>query len=215
MRANEILIKTYQSLYEQKDLLGEAKGVLEIDLSSVAVDDLTEDQLGQIEKIVAYVVSYLLGIKDVLSEDEIKVMQLIRDNYDEQEFWRDLLYDFVEYLIKKEREEIIKEEIKLLEESSETMKELYQMEKTEKAIIKTFADKIKKEGFRVDGEKLIERYLNMRRQDKNKAWEVLTTNPAFFAPIKVKDSMGVVVLKPEEAKEENKKLAKFLKHLKA
>ena len=54
----------------------------------------------------------------------------------------------------------------------------------------------------------------MRRQDAKQAWAVLTTNPAFFSPINVKDEMGVVRLSKEAAIDENKKLAKFLKGLK-
>lgn len=215
MQEKELLIKVYQSFYEQKDLLGDAKNVLEIDLSTVTADDLNDNQTGQIEKITAYVVSYLLGIKDALNEKELDLIRLIQDNYQDQEYWRNLLFDFVEYLIKKDRAQIIKEEVQLLDESVVTMRQIYQQEQIEKKVIQTFADKIKKEGFHVDGEKLIKNYLNMRKQDAKKAWEVLTTNPAFFAPIQVKDAMGVVVLKPNEAIEENKKLAKFLKHLKA
>ena len=55
----------------------------------------------------------------------------------------------------------------------------------------------------------------MKKQDAKQAWEVLTTNPAFFSPIIVKDAMGGVVVSKEDAINENKKLAKFLKGLKA
>ena len=66
----------------------------------------------------------------------------------------------------------------------------------------------------MNAEKLIANYLKMRRQDAKQAWSVLTTNPAFFSPINVKDEMGVVRLSKEAAIDENKKLAKFLKGLK-
>ena len=76
-----------------------------------------------------------------------------------------------------------------------------------------FAAKIAEEKFHVDGQSLIRNYLKMMRQDAKKAWEVLTTNPAYFSPIVAHDDSDKVVLSPAQATEENARLAHFLKEV--
>lgn len=211
---NKVLLKVYNTLYEQRGLLPDVASVLGLDptgFEPITLDDATALHL---EKSCAHVASYLLGTQNVMNEDVLDVIKVVQTHYKDQEFWRNLLFDFVEYMILKEKCEVVEEEKVLLEESKETMREIYQHEHVEKEIIKTFAEKIKKAGFRVNAEKLIANYLKMRRQDAKQAWAVLTTNPAFFSPINVKDEMGVVRLSKEAAIDENKKLAKFLKGLK-
>ncbi|MBQ8250662.1 MAG: hypothetical protein IJY92_01965 [Alphaproteobacteria bacterium] len=211
---NKMLLKVYQSLYTHRDLLPDVAHALALDPTGFEPQTLEEATALHLEQNCGRVASYLLGTQNVLDEDELDLIKVIQVHYKDQEFWRDLLYDFVEYLILKEKCAIIEEEKVLLEESKETMLEIFQMEHVEKEIIKTFAEKIKKAGFRVNAEKLIANYLKMRKQDAKQAWSVLTTNPAFFSPIIVKDEMGVVRLSKEAAMDENKKLAKFLKGLK-
>ena len=211
---NKMLLKVYQTLFKHRDLLPDVANALVLDPEGFMPDTLDESTVLHLEQNCGRVASYLLGTGNVLNEDVLDLIKVIQTHYKDQEFWRDLLYDFVEYMILKEKCEIIEEEKLLLKESKETMREIYQQEHIEKEIIKAFAEKIKKAGFRVNAEKLIANYLKMRRQDAKQAWSVLTTNPAFFSPINVKDEMGVVRLSKEAAIEENKKLAKFLKGLK-
>ena len=214
IKRNKVLLKVYNHLYTQRGLLPDVASVLGLDPTGFEADTLDEATALHLEKSCSHVASYLLGTKDVMNEDELNVIQVIQKHYKDQEFWRDLLFDFVEYMILKEKCAVIEEEKTLLEESKQTMLEIYQHEHIEKEIVKTFAEKIKRAGFRVNAEKLIANYLKMRRQDAKQAWSVLTTNPAFFSPINVKDEMGVVRLSKEAAIDENKKLAKFLKGLK-
>ena len=54
----------------------------------------------------------------------------------------------------------------------------------------------------------------MLKKNPDKAWEVLTTNPAYFSPIQTQNEQGKVVLTPKQAIEENNKLSNFLKTLK-
>lgn len=211
---NKMLLKVYQSLYTHRDLLPDVAHALALDPTGFAPDTLDEATALHLEQNCARVASYLLGTQNVLDEDELDLIKVIQIHYKDQEFWRNLLYDFVEYMILKEKCAILEEEKVLLEESKDAMLEICQAEHVEKEIIKTFAEKIKKAGFRVNAEKLIANYLKMRKQDAKQAWSVLTTNPAFFSPIIVKDEMGVVRLSKEAALDENKKLAKFLKGLK-
>lgn len=211
---NNMLLKVYNSLYEYKDLLPDVAGVLDFDAQNLEAASLDAETVLGLEKKCSYVVSYLLGIQNVLVEDEYSLIKVVQEHYKDQEFWRELLFDFIEYMILKEKAEIIDEEKALLEEGKDTMKEIYQQEHIEKEIVRAFAEKIKKEGFKVDAEKLIKNYLKMRKQDAKQAFEVLTSNPAFFSPIIVKDEMGTVRLSKEDAIAENKKLAKFLKGLK-
>lgn len=88
--------------------------------------------------------------------------------------------------------------------------------------IKYIGEKIEAAGFPVDGKKLARNYLNNYKKDPKKAYETLTTNPAFFAPINInrkrkgllKFVLGDKKPNPEEGRKINRDLANFLKKLK-
>ncbi len=210
----KMLLSVYQRMYEQKDLLPDVESYLDYDASSLTPETVDSASLSAIEMRMGKVASYLMGRRDVFAEEIDALIPLVKNNYTDQEFWRELLFDFIEYMILREKVSVIEEEEALLEESKRLMLEIYQHEVVEKAIVDTFAAKIQKAGFKVDAKKLVRNYLKMKKQDAKHAWIMLTTNPAFFSPIIVKDAMGVVVVSKEDAINENKRLAKFLKGLK-
>ena len=211
----KMLLSVYQNMYEQRNLLPDVGAYLDYDAEVLTPETVDSDTLSALETRAGKVASYLMGTRDIFDEDIGSLITLVKDNYQDQDFWRELLFDFIEYMILRERVALLAEEEALLEESKQLMLEIYQHEKIEKTVVEAFASKIKKAGFRVDAEKLVKNYLKMKKQDAKQAWEVLTTNPAFFSPIIVKDAMGGVVVSKEDAINENKKLAKFLKGLKA
>lgn len=214
MTAKEMLLKVYKQFYVQKELLGDQGAVLRIRPEDLMNE--TEEYgpvFMAVHQSLIQVVSPLLGVSDVTFEDMSQMAERVAKGYSDQEFWRELFFDYLEYLLEKEKEEIINEEKSLILETRETLKDILIQEAQEKKIVNAFAVKIKDAGFRVDGVRLISNYLKMMRQDSDQAWRVLTTNPAMFAPILVKDQNGKQVLTPEAAREENRKLARFLSGL--
>ena len=73
---------------------------------------------------------------------------------------------------------------------------------------------MKAQKFPVDAQKLIRNYLNMAEKNATEAWNVLTTNPAAFAPLEVVTPEGKRLMAPKEAIELNKKMGVFLRKLK-
>lgn len=214
MSSNAKLLSVYMKLFEHKDLLSDIQDKFLINPQTLTQENLTFETIEQIEKITAFIVSYLLSGVNVYSLSHKALIEKIRQGYENQDFWYNLLLDYVDFLITKDKEELVKEEKELLEGGKVILKQIFQQEYNEKKIIETFAQKIEKEGFHVDGKRLVANYLKMRKIDATMAWQVLTENPAFFAPIKTKDAMGGVALSQKDAIEENKRLAKFLKKLK-
>lgn len=211
--SQKILVSIYLRLVEQKHLLASAGEYLTYNLDLVDENALDTYFWENIEQQTAQVVSYLLQVSDVMKADFSGVLQKIEREYKNQPYWCKILFDFMDYTVEKEAEAIRFEKKQLLEDNEELMYQIRLHEEQERTIIKTFAAKVKEAGFKVDAEKLFKNYIKMMHQDEERAWEVLITNPALFSPILVRDAGGRVVLLPDQAVEENKKLAKFLKHL--
>ena len=214
MSSTEKLLKVYINLFQHKDLLGETGALFTLDPATLGQDGLTHENLQLVEKVTTYTVSYLLSGVNVTAISRKELIDRIIKGYENQEFWYFLLLDYADFLITRDKEELVHDEKQVFDEGKEILKQILQAEHNEKAIIKTFSEKINEAGFHVNAEKLVANYLKMRRNDAKMAWQVLTENPAFFSPIITKDSMGSVILKKEDAIEENKRLAKFLKKLK-
>lgn len=81
-----------------------------------------------------------------------------------------------------------------------------------------FAKAIRDRGFPVDADLLVRNYMTLSKKDPKKAYQVLITNPLYFAPIQMeklpKTMFGFKKPGPKEAIAINKKLASFLKGLK-
>lgn len=104
------------------------------------------------------------------------------------------------------------------EENEEYIEEIRNNENEERSLKKAFIDALKKEDFPVDAEKLINNYFNFSKKDAEKAYNILITNPLFYAPVQLekmpKKFFGMIKAGSKEAKALNKKLASFLKKLK-
>lgn len=210
MAAKDMLYVLYKKLYEQRAVLTAAPA-LTVEITQYTPQNFPVEL---VEKETSAVVSYLCGLTDVNAAEVKDVVQIVQHNYTDQPFWRDVILDYLEYKLKSQAESIYNRNIELLKETTRVLNEIRQEENRRKELVKAFGDKIMEQHFRVDGYKLMHSYFTMYRKDAKKAYETLITNPAYFSPIITTDMNGNMVLTPNEAIEENAKIAKFLKALK-
>lgn len=85
--------------------------------------------------------------------------------------------------------------------------------------MKKYIAAIEAKKFPIDAERLVSNYFKISRKDAEGAYQMLTNNPATFAPIdisKIKARFfGMIKAKPEDGIRINKELGNFLKKLKA
>ncbi len=210
MASKDILFDLYKKLYEQRAVLSAAPA-LTMDITHYTAQSYP-DQLA--EKECAAVVSYLCGVPDVYDIEVNDVLNIVKKNYENHPFWKNAILDFLEYKLKQKEEELFKQNIDLLNESSRVLEEIKREEHKQKELVKKFGSVVAKEGFHVDAYRLIKTYFSMYRQDPKKAYETLISNPAYFSHIITMDKNDNILLTPSEAIAENKKLAAFLKKLK-
>lgn len=207
-------LSVYQEFFKNKDLLGEAGAFLSVLPEEILAEDGWGVRANEADNKLLSMFTQLVGGLDVTGDEYTKVVEKIAEGYKDQPYWRELLFDCVEYFLLKEEKEIIQREKELLNESKAVLNDILLIEAQEKKVVQSFAEKIKEAGFKVNAQMLVSNYLKMCQQNKEEAWSVLTTNPALFSPILVKDKNGKVILTPDQAREENARLAKFLKRLK-
>lgn len=206
---NEAVIDLYKKFYAQRSVLGEAPA-LSIDTAQFP----TENQAQQMETELVAVVSYLLGVSSIKNYTTEQLIQMVEKGYGEQPFWKNLLLDYCQYQLDREKDELMSESFALQMEVLQALDALEEADEEKKRMIQAFADKIKAAKFPVDAVKLVRNFLKMSAVNAEKARETLITNPAYFAPIQTQNDMGKVVLSPKEATDTNKRLGKFLKSLK-
>ena len=207
-------LNVYQGFFENKGLLGEMEALLSVSPDLIQAEEGWGPQTSLADTNLLSLFSHLTGGLDFKNDECTKIIDQVNIGYKDQPYWRELLFDYIEYWLIKEEKEIIEEEKNLLKEVKETLKDVMLVEAQEKKAIQAFAAKIKEAGFKVNAEQLVTNYFKMVKKNKEEAWSVLISNPALFSPILVKDEKGVVRLTPDQAREENNKLAKFLKRLK-
>ena len=118
--------------------------------------------------------------------------------------------------------QIIHEKMNILDtqnESDEIINDIREMEEEEREMKESFITAIERKNFPVDARKLINNYFTLAKKDPDKAYDTLITNPLFFSPIQMermpKKFFGLVKPSPKDAIAVNKRLASFLKNLKA
>lgn len=210
MAANDILYSLYSRLYEQRGVLSSAPQ-LTVDITQYNPQNFP---VPLVEKETAAIVSYLCSVQDVNATEVKDVIRIVKQNYMEQPFWKDVILDYVEYKLKQQEENLYKRNIDLLKETTRVLNEIRQEEHRRKELVRSFGDQINAQHFHIDAYKLMTCYFIMYRKDAKKAYDTLITNPAYFSPIITIDSNGHVILSPSQAREENAKIAKFLKGLK-
>lgn len=209
MTAQEQLFALYKKCFEQREVLTEAPA-LTIEIDSFAPD--TFDFL-KAHTETGKVISYLLSVKNVDKMPIPDVLAIVERTYQSQPFWKNLILDYLSFLVQKEAEELAAKAEKAKKEAMDVLMEIKTREAEQNAMIKAYSDPLKAQNFAIDGVNLITNYLNMCRKDAKKAWDVLVTNPGYFSPIITTDKEGKTILSPDQAKTENKKIASFLKGL--
>lgn len=205
--SREILFDLYRRLYEQRAILPDAPAMT---VQPVSADTLDYAKTrGETKQVI----SYLLGVPDIEAYSFDEGIQLI-DAYQDQPFWRELVVAWFDLIVTEESEGIEVEKERLKEEMGDWIDFLDARDELKKAYIRAMAGAIRAGGFHVDGEKLARNYFKMFLTDEETAVKTLETNPAFFAPIQVTDGNGNIVLSPKAAADENKRLGKYLAHLK-
>ncbi len=210
MDLSNSILKLYQRFYAQKELLKDAH-TLTINLNQV---DITEFPTEQAVNEMNRVASYLIGVQDITKVSFDNRVKAVKQAYQNQPFWRELLFDYLDMTLNIEEEKLKDKGIDILTNAQEVMNDIYYHEEQQNEMVSVYASKITAEKFHVDAKELIHNYFKMMKKDANEAWQVLITNPAYFSPIITTDSNGKKVLSPTQAIEENKKLASFLKKLK-
>ena len=210
MSVSDKIFQMYQRFYAQKAVLSAAP-VLSIDPNRIGAAEFpTEKALTEMDAIAAYLMG-LSTLKNISFDKQIKI---VKESYQGQDFWQNLLFDFLELKLDIEEAQIKEEGEEISDKLKEILFDLKMQERNIEDLVQYYADKIEKEKFHVDAKALIRNYFKMFKKDQKMAWQVLTTNPAFFAPIKARTVDGKEILSPAKAIAENQKLAKFLKNLK-
>lgn len=129
------------------------------------------------------------------------------------------IISYVEILIDIENCEISYEEKRLKAQRRRIERELYEEYQRRRERKLKFIEAVRKRGFPVDAERLINNYFKTAAKDAKGAFEALTKNPAVYAPIetqKIKPRFfGLLKVTPKDGIRENQRLGNFLKHLKA
>ena len=209
MTAREQLFSVYKKCYEQRAVLTEAPQMT-IDIAGLTPENYDEKA---VRSQTSKVISYLLNVRNVDKLSIQEAVSIVDKTYSEQPFWKNLILDYLSFLVQEEAEQLSRKAEMARQEARTILYEIKKREAEQKLMIKTYAEPLKEQKFAIDAVRLITNYLNMVRKDSKKAWDVLTTNPGYFSPIIAVDNDGKVILTPEQAKSENKKIAGFLKKL--
>ena len=126
---------------------------------------------------------------------------------------------YVETLIEIEGCEIEYESKRLKALRKKLEKEIIDEHQRRLERIKKYVKMVEKAKYPVDADRLINNFFKASQKDPKGAFAVLTSNPAVFAPIdfsKIKPRFfGLMKVTPEDGIRINKKLANFLKFIKA
>lgn len=203
------LFHVYKLFYAQRSVLNGAPP-LTIPADQIGTDDFDD---ARADAELQMLVAYLIGVRDLSQISIRQGIKIVTDAYSSQPQWKELLLDYFDYALSKEEEALKQQGEALKDETASVLLEIQRHEEIENETIEAYADKLEAQHFPIDARKLIRNYLKMRRQDSQKAWEVLIQNPAYFSPIIVEDKNGQSVMTPQEAIAKNKEIGKFLKNL--
>ena len=96
MSANDLLKTIYTKFYEQQEVLADAPK-----LTQVPEDTQFDTEKADTE--LAAVISYLMGVSDIREESFEHAMEIIQKHYDNQPEWKELLIEYFEYVIEKQK----------------------------------------------------------------------------------------------------------------
>ena len=209
MSVSDKIFQMYQRFFAQKNIMTEAPA-LTIDVNSIGVAEFpTQKALSEMNAVA----SYLMGQRNIQNLPFPAQVKIVKEAYQDQPFWQKLLFDYLNLTLDVEEARLKEEGENLYDQLEDALYQLQKKQTQQEDIIDLYAKKIKDAGFHVDAHALIRNYLKMMKKDKNEAWNVLITNPAYFSPI-ITTEGDKQILTPQKAIDENKKLALFLKGVK-
>lgn len=109
--ARELLFQLYKKFYEQRSVLKGAPD-LTIDINQATPNSFDFDTA---DTQLSALVSYLLGIQNIKSLSWENALPLVEKYYGNQADWQRLLLDYFAYTLEKEKEDIMEEQIKFLQ----------------------------------------------------------------------------------------------------
>ena len=109
------------------------------------------------------------------------------------------------------------EDKKIHEEIEKMNAEIRENQIKQAVIMQAYIKEIKKQNFPINAKEMILNYFKEASKNSDKAWDILTTTPAYFSPIYTDKLLKSGIKEkdiPSEAKKANQKIATFLKNLK-
>lgn len=205
------LLDIYKNLYTYKNLLKGAPE-LTIDPNTLPMDDATPF-LPTILQQTQAVIAHLLGLRQLPGTPEI--LDRINQHYKQNDFWRKLLLNYVDVSQSLDDDAFNVQREEVLTEGKNLFGSVESYIQKRKEIIQRFSAEIDKQNFPIDSKKLLTNYLNMAEKDPENAWNLLTTSPATFSPLKAVDTSGKASFSPAQAQKINHTIGTFIKKLKA
>ena len=212
--AEETLL-IYEDLYKYRDLLKDGP-MLSVDVESKFDEegDALEEAYPTVQSELKSMMGYLFG----LPEPELTVPNMlnsVQKNYPNDDYWRQILIRYIELQQTLDEEEIERKSDEMLIQGQKIMNDIQEYKSKKTAIIQSFSKAIDIKGYPINSRRLVVNYLKMSKYDDKKAWETITTNPAFFAPLEVVDENGKRLMSVSDAKKLNKEIGGYIKKLKA
>ncbi len=201
------VINVYKKLYQYKHLLTDIRPF------PVNEEEQLIPQIDAVHNQVRLVMGYLLDVNPESLETK-QMIRLVESKYEPTTFWFQVVVDYIEVLNEIEKVEADAVLQKRKEPLVQSKAEIDKIINIRRNLIKKYSAPIKEKGFLVNAEELIKNYLNYADDNPEKAWEVLTTNPAYFSSINVFDKSGKRILSPASAQKMNVDLGQFIKDLK-
>lgn len=129
------------------------------------------------------------------------------------------LISYVETLIETDACETAYNIRKVKYQKHKIEKELYEQHQRTLEKKRLYAQAVRERNFPIDADLLINNFFKTASKDPQGAFEILTKNPATYAPIQIDKIpnrlFGLIKAGPEDGKAVNKKLGKFLAGIKA
>ncbi len=127
MSSKELLFQLYTKFYEQRSVLT-GTPTLTLDIEHQTLDTFDEKTA---ETELTALISYMMATKDIKTLSWNDALALVEKYYGNQPQWQKLLLDYFSYTLEKEKENIMKQQVALLQdilnqlntEDSETLPE--------------------------------------------------------------------------------------------
>lgn len=207
----ENIFQVYEQLFKYKDLLQGAP-VMTIDPASVTNETFAV-AFPNIHQQTRLIMGYLMGLKDRDLEPQ-KMVKSVEKNYQKDDFWRRLIVKYIEAVQAEDESNYNIRKTNILNDANTVLEKMRAYKAARKKLIEAYSAELDKEGFLIDSKKLFRNYMNMAQRNQDKAWELVTVNPAAFSPILVFDKDGNRLLTAKEAHAHNEKIGRFIKKIK-